>query len=288
MSARTDEMNDNKQETDQDVAVGGGSGGGGANVSAANITIKRSPSKRLSLVKVKPGQNTFHEAMEVAKHHKKQTKLTDMQKFQKIIVAYGDLASYYMNVDNLWPFLNPKLKGDTKSQKFESLLKQCVYEHDDAENYPLFYYVERNDLTRIKMHLEFLVGSSGNAVAARKAEIDEVSKRDTVGGTVFHFAYIKQRYNIARFLVQKYPKLALMVFRGRDEDGGTTLSHGEKISEEDMPYNGQNILHLTIVDHNIVEARWLLDFYRNRSVGESTSPLYNLSYLEVTIILSFS
>ena len=257
-------MNNNK---DENAAAGGG-----------NVVVRNVAVKRISILKAKPVQKPFHEALEVVKKNK-ESKLTTMQQFQKVTAAYVDQATYYLNVDNLWPFLRPELKGDTKSQRFEALLKQCVHEHDDAENYPLFYYVERNDLTRIKMHLEFLVENSPDAAAAKNAEIDEVSKRDTVGGTVFHFAYIKKRYNIARFLVQKYPKLALMVFQGRDEDGGTTLSNGEKISEEDMPYNGQNILHLTIVDHNIGEARWLLDFYRNRSVGEYSPPYLTLLFI---------
>ena len=256
-------MNDRKEETTNKEEAAG-SGGGGANVVAVRSSVKR-----ISILKAKPGLKPLQEAVEVVRKIN-ETKLTAVQKFQKAATSFVDLAAYYLNVDNLWPFLRPELKGDTKSQRFESLLKQCVHEHDDAENYPLFYYVERNDLTRIKMHLEFLVDNSPDATAAKNAEIREISKRDTVGGSVIHFAYIKKRYNIARFLVQKYPKLALMVFQGRDEDGGTTLSNGEKISEEDMPYNGQNILHLTIVDHNIVEARWLLDFYRNRSVGGSS------------------
>lgn len=41
-----------------------------------------------------------------------------------------------------------------------------------------------------------------------------------------------------------------------------------------MPYNGQNILHCCIVDRNIVETRWLIDFYRNRTVAALFEPPY--------------
>ena len=90
----------------------------------------------------------------------------------------------------------------------------------------------------------------------------QVLKRDSVGATVFHMAYILKRYKIARYLVQRYPMEALSPYAGGalvENDEGEM----EYMSEDDMPYTGQNILHITVIFKNIAETRWLLDFYRN-------------------------
>lgn len=118
----------------------------------------------------------------------------------------------YFNLDNIWGSLQPEAVGETRSQKFEALLKERAHEHEDSDRFPLFYYIERNDLTRIKLHLEELVKNQ-SAVQAKEREQNEVTKYDTVGGTVFHLAYMKKRYKIARFLVQRYPKAALLPVR---------------------------------------------------------------------------
>lgn len=79
---------------------------------------------------------------------------------------------------------------------------------------------------------------------------------DAVGATAIHVAYLYERYDIGRWMVEHFPDEALKAY--------SVESTFEYLPAEYMPYVGQNILHLTIMRRNHAEARWILDFFRDR------------------------
>ena len=62
-------------------------------------------------------------------------------------------------------------------------------------------------------------------------------------------------------MVESYPDIALEPFS--DDSSNFFEKMGQEIEKEDMPYTGENILHMAIVRKDMSEVRWLLDFYKS-------------------------
>lgn len=80
---------------------------------------------------------------------------------------------------------------------------------------------------------------------------ERVQHFDKAGATIIHISYLYQNFSLGRKLVTKFPKESL-------------LRYGKGILNAiEMPYYGENILHIAIVHRNYEEVKWLLDFYSN-------------------------
>lgn len=80
---------------------------------------------------------------------------------------------------------------------------------------------------------------------------EKVRLADKAGATIIHIAYLYQNFHLGRKLVTAFPKESLLRY-------GKGILH-----ETEMPYYGENILHMAIVHRNYDEVCWLLQFYRN-------------------------
>lgn len=81
---------------------------------------------------------------------------------------------------------------------------------------------------------------------------EKVRIRDKAGATIIHIAYLYQNFSLGRKLVENFPEESL-------------LRYGNGILQSvEMPYYGENILHISIVHRNFEEVKWLLDFYAKR------------------------
>jgi ankyrin repeat protein len=80
---------------------------------------------------------------------------------------------------------------------------------------------------------------------------EKVRTPDKAGATIIHIAYLYQNFHLGRKLVTQFPKESLLRY-------GRGILH-----ETEMPYYGENILHMAIVHRNYDEVKWLLQFYRN-------------------------
>ena len=78
-------------------------------------------------------------------------------------------------------------------------------------------------------------------------------------------AYLLKKYRIGRWLVENYPIESLEPYSDyiSPETQIKAAAEGLEISKSDMPQTGVNLLHMTIVQKNHTESRWLLDFYRD-------------------------
>jgi ankyrin repeat protein len=79
---------------------------------------------------------------------------------------------------------------------------------------------------------------------------EKVRMADKAGATIIHIAYLYQNFNLGRKLVTEFPKESLLRY-------GKGILH-----ETEMPYYGENILHMAIVHRNYDETKWLLEFHR--------------------------
>eukprot|EP01035_Chromulina_nebulosa_P032209 gene32209-42999_t len=139
------------------------------------------------------------------------------------------------------------------------ILEEQTESHKETEN--LFYWVRHGDLNTLKERIIAVTVS-----AEKKIEEDKlINKRDAVGGHIIHLAYLLENYKIGRWLVQKYPHIALMAHDGVLP--AEALQNKPDLNvpnyQELMPYTGENILHMVIVRRNYEEVRWLLDFYKD-------------------------
>ena len=148
---------------------------------------------------------------------------------------------------------------DIDSEKVfnELILQEQTESHTEKEN--LFYWVRHGDLNTLKERI--------SAVLEEKHIEGEnlINKRDAVGGHIIHQAYLLENYKIGRWLVQKYPHIALKSYDGVLSD--ETLKNKPDLDvpnyKDLMPNTGENILHMVIVRRNYEEVRWLLDFYKD-------------------------
>ena len=124
--------------------------------------------------------------------------------------------------------------------------------HGDKDH--LFYSVERRDLYALKAHLKRMFDN----VSARDVRKQLTKYTNAVGANIIHHAYLIEAYEIAHWLVESYPEVALEPYSHEvPEDLRQEFGHCK------MPYSGENILHMVIVRRDFVEVRWLLDFYRD-------------------------
>jgi hypothetical protein len=72
---------------------------------------------------------------------------------------------------------------------------------------------------------------------------------DSNGATLVHQCFHYQRYDMVKWLVRSFPQFSLKPHKMYDEDG------------EQLPYGGENVLHMAVETKNLEMARWLLDFY---------------------------
>lgn len=92
-----------------------------------------------------------------------------------------------------------------------------------------------------------------------------IRQKDPVGGNIIHNAYLYKKYaTFGRWLVEHYPTIAVEPF---DDSVSYSLrlsaiKEGLYITNSDMPYTGETILHMTVIARNLEETRWLVDFYR--------------------------
>eukprot|EP01035_Chromulina_nebulosa_P007145 gene7145-9642_t len=87
----------------------------------------------------------------------------------------------------------------------ELILEEQTESHKRHDN--LFYWVRYGDLNTLKEKIITVL--EGNF-----EEDDVINKRDAVGGHIIHQAYLLENYKIGRWLVQKYPHIALMAHDG--------------------------------------------------------------------------
>ena len=114
-----------------------------------------------------------------------------------------------------------------------------------------------------------------------KIENEVVAERDAAGAHIIHLAYLLEDYRIGRWLVETFPKIALLPYSGKLSE--ELLERKPKLKsipnvDSLMPYTGfffltqclnfttmigENLLHMVIVRRNYDEVRWLLDFYKD-------------------------
>lgn len=96
---------------------------------------------------------------------------------------------------------------------------------------------------------------------------------DGFGANIIHVAYLWKRYIIGRWLVSNYPLEAVKSYSDKI-DKKTERKVKEMVpdfTDKDMPYTGENILHLTIVQQNYEETKWLLSFYQKYDKDNPTN-----------------
>eukprot|EP00667_Euglena_gracilis_P012374 EG_transcript_12703 len=84
---------------------------------------------------------------------------------------------------------------------------------------------------------------------------NQLKNRDSVGATPVHAAFLYGKYEIGRELVSRYVEYA-------------QLAYGSG------PYEGQNVLHMAIVNQNPVMARWLLERVPELLDSEATGEFF--------------
>jgi hypothetical protein len=75
---------------------------------------------------------------------------------------------------------------------------------------------------------------------------------DDNGATLVHQCFQYQRYEMVKWLVRNFPKFSLEPYRSM------------RITTQ-LPYGGQNLLHMAVLAKTHEFARWLLDFYSKYS-----------------------
>ena len=152
----------------------------------------------------------------------------------------------------------------------EFLFKYQAKQHSKLDIYKL---IQKDNLQGLK---EFLF-SEKLAEINRKEPKEILKMTDCVGYNVVHVAYLMQKYEIGRWLVKNFPDVAIQPCSKKCS--AIVMENAKmdrlEISDEDMPYAGQNILHLTIIQRNHEETRWLLDFYTKHKY----SGIYGLDQL---------
>ena len=110
-----------------------------------------------------------------------------------------------------------------------------------------------------------------------------------VGATVIHIAYLLGHYELAQYLVDLLPEFALLPYSNEIDKELikkksltqfpfflTSLKwssseqkrkeyrdeYVDRVLKQFMPYTGENILHILIIQRNPIEIKWLLNYYR--------------------------
>ena len=156
---------------------------------------------------------------------------------KKISKAFTKIAKDYFQMDAF---------DDEKIILEELLREQTIYVKKDN----LFNFVLQNDLKGLQSRLE---EEKNKIILADKKLIE--NDIDPTGATIIHIAYMFKKFEIGRWLVENYPEQGFLPY------GDASTAHDFEVDREDMPYSGQNILHIAIVNKDIGEIRWLLEFY---------------------------
>ena len=136
----------------------------------------------------------------------------------------------------------------------QTLLREQTLLYNRKES--LFNYIAQNNLSGLKGRLAEEEGLNIDLNAGKNLIENEI---DPTGANIIHAAYFLKRYDIGRWLVQKYPAQAYLPYE--NHCNGFMNKYGITVLPEDMPYTGQNILHIAIVHKDIGEIKWLLEFY---------------------------
>ena len=123
-----------------------------------------------------------------------------------------------------------------------------------GNNKKLFYHVIQKDLNGLRKHLDKKLRNLDPKDVKSKLKND----RNSVGANIIHHAYLIEAYDIAHWLVETFPEVALEPYSHVIPD-----EFKDEFEDCTMPYAGENILHMVIVRRNLSEVRWLLDFYRD-------------------------
>lgn len=82
-----------------------------------------------------------------------------------------------------------------------------------------------------------------------------VDTRDPVGACVFHIAYLYGIYDSGRWLVENYPTECLNTYG---------VPAGYTDDKDFLPYTGENILHMVIMQRSLEQAQFILKTYEEK------------------------
>jgi hypothetical protein len=146
----------------------------------------------------------------------------------------------------------------------EKILKhnsKAIFGH----NHPDSMYFEIRSQNLVSVPTELLARRTGED-DLEVQDIMEAAWYDDNGATLVHQCFQYQRYDMVKWLVRSFPKFALKPYRMNRPDKRPQyfkvlngIHQGERL--EDLPYGGQNLLHMAVLAKNHEFARWLLDFY---------------------------
>jgi hypothetical protein len=151
-------------------------------------------------------------------------------------------------------YMKDKIRGDWLASKFESyetkqfrvgrmLVEDQFQDHGEI---PIFKFVIGDRRSELEDKI--------NILSNPEDRYKLLTTRDGAGACIIHIAYLYQKYDIGRSLVEKYPELSVLRYARVDTvDGENGL----------MPYLGENIMHMAIASRNYEEVKWLIDLHNN-------------------------
>ncbi len=114
----------------------------------------------------------------------------------------------------------------------------------------LFYWIKIGALDEVRKMLE--------------KDPSHILKRDVAGASPIHMAYLFGIYDLAHYLVERFPEQALLPYSDAvPQEIIDELQEPEEELKRMMPYTGETILHMVIVRRNREEVRWILDFFQD-------------------------
>ena len=132
---------------------------------------------------------------------------------------------------------------DYSYKKFlDELSNKNISIHNDKTK--LFYFVEMGDLHSLEEQIHHVLRDIPTVSARNKFLKNYV---DAVGANIVHLAYLMEYYHIAHWLVETFPEVALQPYSSK-----LPAFVSDEFKGFDMPYSGENILHMVIVRRNYV------------------------------------
>jgi hypothetical protein len=150
------------------------------------------------------------------------------------------------------------------SEVIEQQTKDSLTKNDGKKN--IFYWIRLGDLQEVRKLIE--------------KENPKNWITDAAGGNCVHLSYMFGHYDVGRYLIERYPELGLQTYSGKVLPilQGTVrglfpdlkkmeLTDPDLIAREEqlMPFTGENVLHMVIMQRSYGQVLWLLDFYRNHN-----------------------
>lgn len=148
--------------------------------------------------------------------------------------------------------LRNRIQGDWLASKFESyetkqfrvgrmLVERQTLDHGEMDTFKYVIGDLRSDLD-----------DKINCYPHGKERTELLTRRDGAGACIIHIAYLYQKYDIGRSLLERYPELSILRYeRVQAVEGDNGM----------MPYLGENILHMAIASRNYDEVKWLIEFH---------------------------